>query len=73
MCAKFQGDQVKCLCFMAIFAKCEKSIKKEKINNFVTHILKMAGNFPSNLAVDSPIWLATLQQIWFFSDKGSQT
>ena len=43
MCAKFQGDQITCLCFIAIFAKCAKrQMGKKTIKTLAACISEMA-------------------------------
>ena len=68
LCAKFQGDRSTRLRFIAIFASVQKD--EEKKRNFGRSYL---GNGLSDFLqiwnVDSPSWRATLQQIWFQSDK----
>ena len=68
MCAKFQGDRNMRLCFIAIL-QCVRKDEESKLWQLVSR--KWQERFPSNLDMGSPSWWATLQQIWFQSDKGS--
>ena len=77
LCAKFQGDWSTRLRFIAIFASVrkdeeEKEKNEEKKPNFGRLYLGNGfSDFLQNWNVDSPSWRATLQQIWFQSDKPS--
>ena len=61
--------------FIAIFAsvrKDEEEEKNEKNRNVgCSYLGNGLSDFPQIWNVESPSWRATLQQIWFQSDKGS--
>ena len=75
-CAKFQDDRSTRLRFIAIFASVqkdeeEKKTKKKKPNFGRSYLGNGLSDFLQIRNVVSPSWLATLQQIWFQSDKPS--
>ena len=77
-CAKFQPNPSMHSCFMANFANVRNEIKKKKTKklkrNFVRSYLGNGwSDFLQIWYVDYPNWAARLQQIWFQSDKGSQS
>ena len=74
LCAKFQGDRSTRLRFIAIFASVrkdeeEKKRRKKKRNFGRSYLGNGLSDFLQIWNVDSPSWRATLQQIWFQSDK----
>ena len=75
LCAKFQGNRSTRLCFIAIFASVrkdeeeKKNEEKKKRNVGCSYLGNGLSDFLQIWNVDSPSWRATLQQIWFQSDK----
>ena len=78
LCAKFQGDRSTRLRFIAICASVRKDEEEEEKNNKTKKKKRNFGrsylgnglsDFLQIWNVDSPSWRATLQQIWFQSDK----
>ena len=74
LCAKFQGNRSTRLRFIAIIASVrkdeeEKKTKKNKRNFGRSYLGNGLSDFLQIWNVDSPSWRATLQQIWFQSDK----
>ena len=58
MCTKFQGDQIMCLCFIAIFAECAKRRKiktKKKNQNLAVHISEMAVEISFKFGMWTPL------------------
>ena len=77
-CAKFQPNPSTHSCFMVDFAKCAnedkgKKTKKLKWNFVRSYLGNGLSDFLQIWYVDFPILSAILQQIWFQSDKGSQS
>ena len=77
LCAKCQGDRSTRLRFIAIFSSVRKDEEKEKKKkprkkkrNFGhSYLGNGLSDFLQIWNVDSPSWWATLQQIWFQSNK----
>ena len=73
MSAKFQRNRIMRLCFVAIFGKCAKRWRKKTKKKYQNFSRSYLGNGLGNVLqiwnVDSPNWWATLQEIWFQSDK----
>ena len=69
LCAKFQGDRSTRLRFIVIFASVRKDEEKKKRNFGRSYLGNGLSDFLQIWNVDSPSWRATLQQIWFQSDK----
>ena len=73
LCATFQGDRSTRLRFIKCAKRRRRRKKKKrrkKNETLAAHISEMAlSDFLQIWNVDSPSWRATLQQIWFQSDK----
>ena len=69
LCAKFQGDRSMRLRFTAIFASVRKDEEEKKRTFGRSYLGNGLSDFLQIWNVDSPSWRATLQQIWFQSDK----
>ena len=55
--------------FYSNFCKCAKRLRKKKPNFGRSYLGNGLSDFLQIWNVDSPSWRATLQQIWFQSDK----